>query len=65
MSKTRNSEVLASFVAYCEAHPQERFWQALRNWCGAYNWILASNDAMDVEVQRRTRDTFYWEGKDK
>jgi hypothetical protein len=28
--KTRNSETLASFVAYCEAHPLERFWQVLR-----------------------------------
>ena len=31
---TRNSEVLASFVAYCTAHPSERFWQALLNWSG-------------------------------
>lgn len=35
---TRNSEKLASFVAYCESHPDERFWQALRNWSG--HWAI-------------------------
>ncbi|HXE14054.1 MAG TPA: hypothetical protein VN633_18145, partial [Bryobacteraceae bacterium] len=29
---TRNSEALANFTKYCEQHPHERFWQALRNW---------------------------------
>jgi hypothetical protein len=48
---SRNSVVLASFVAYCKAHPDERFWQALRNWCGKYNFIYANID------------TFYWEGR--
>lgn len=28
----RNAETLASFVAYCEANPSQRFWQALLNW---------------------------------
>ena len=32
--KTHNSEVLASFAEYCKEHPDERFWQALRNWSG-------------------------------
>ena len=27
-----NKETLQSFVAYCEANPEQRFWQALRNW---------------------------------
>lgn len=63
---TRNSELLASFTKYCEEHPDERFWQALRNWSGEA-FILAG------EYQYRTckipwnkdklRDTFYWEGK--
>ena len=29
---TRNSEKLESFVAYCQSNPNQRFWQALRNW---------------------------------
>lgn len=27
-----NEETLKSFIAYCEANPEQRFWQALRNW---------------------------------
>jgi hypothetical protein len=50
--KTRNSEVLADFVKYCNEHPTDRFWQALRNWSG-YGFIHAD-----------TEDTFYWKGKD-
>lgn len=30
--KTQNSEALASFTRYCRANPNQRFWQALRNW---------------------------------
>lgn len=58
---TRNSEVLASFVAYCEANPELRFWQALRNW-SEWSFILVSsetNHADDPDI----KDTFYWEGK--
>jgi hypothetical protein len=60
-SKTRNSRVLASFVAYCEAHPHERFWQALRNWSG-YHLILAA-DEDKVFKMARCMDTFNWEGE--
>ena len=66
--KTRNSEVLADFVAYCEANPSQRFWQALRNWMGGHNFLLTSThgpfeltpkDDRPVSIQ----DTFYWEGR--
>jgi hypothetical protein len=53
--KTRNSEVLASFVEYCEYHPDERFWQALRNWAGV-SLVLV----VDLSFSP-ARDTFYWE----
>ena len=59
MAKTRNSEVLKDFVAYCKANPEQRFWQALRNWSG-YNFIFAK-DAK--EYDDHGYDTFYWEGK--
>lgn len=52
----RNKNVLASFVAYCEAHPEQRFWQALRNWANAGSFIFAG-DAYEL------LDTFYWEGR--
>ncbi len=54
----RSAEPLDDFVDYCHAHPQERFWQALRNWSG-HNFILASQDKRGVI----SLDTFYWEGK--
>lgn len=57
---TRNSEVLADFIKYCEDHPTERFWQALRNWSD-HNFILVSKDLDGDDF----KDTFYWEGKSK
>jgi hypothetical protein len=57
--KTRNSDLLQSFVAYCEAHPQERFWQALRNWCG-WSFVLLSSDTNHAD-NPDIQDTFYWE----
>lgn len=57
-SETRNSKVLASFTAYCKSHPDERFWQALRNWARVGNFIFASRNGVQMD------DTFYWEGRD-
>ena len=59
---TRNSEVLADFVRYCEEHPEERFWQALRNW-SAYAFIWVSNTKPFDGPPTDLKDTFYWEGK--
>lgn len=59
---TRNSDVLADFILYCETHPSERFWQALRNWAGVSNWLIFTNK-MDVAMSGQ--DTFYWEGKNE
>lgn len=61
---SRNEEVLKDFVNYCSQHPSERFWQALRNWAGDYNFIYASN-SIEAKDQRLVVDTFYWEGKNK
>ena len=30
----KSKELLEQFTKYCQEHPQQRFWQALRNWCG-------------------------------
>jgi hypothetical protein len=66
---TRNSETLASFVAYCEASPDLRFWQALANWAG-WHIILASKPPIrydsDAVVWRpeEVLDPYNWEGKD-
>ena len=61
MIENRNNVVLAGFVRYCEEHPQERFWQALRNWAGVY-FIIASREC---PVNMSEQDTFYWEGRNK
>jgi hypothetical protein len=59
MKQTRNSEVLADFVKYCETHPEERFWQCLRNW-SAIPFLYACTDNSG---EGETVDTFSWEGK--
>jgi hypothetical protein len=62
--RTRNSEQLDSLVEYCQAHRDQRFWQALRNWSG-WQHVLVSNDSDFVLGQVTTgkiRDTFDWEG---
>jgi len=56
MEETRNSKVLKSFAKYCKEHPEERFWQALRNWSG-YKFIFASNV---LPVKPEQADTFHW-----
>lgn len=58
----RNSLTLASFVVYCNLHPEERFWQALRNWSG-YHYIYVTDQG--ISKDQNALDTFYWEGKDK
>ncbi len=56
--KTRNSEALKSFTRYCHFHPEQRFWQALRNW-SKWQFILGA------EVRGgATLNTFNIEGLD-
>lgn len=71
--KSKNSKTLDSFIQYCIAHPEERFWQALRNWSD-HAFIFTSelllpilpgvdNDANRTYFIDQLRDTFYKEGK--
>lgn len=53
----QNVDTLTSFIMYCRAHPEQRFWQALRNWSG-FCFIYAGNISIHI-------DTFYFKGKDK
>jgi hypothetical protein len=62
-SSSKNVYALTSFVEYCKAHPQERFWQALRNWSG-YSFVLGVEDcSWQDNVSIGKCDTFYKEGK--
>ena len=54
----RSRGPLTSFIRYCVTHPEERFWQALRNWSG-YSFIYGSTNQMFENMH----DTFYIEGK--
>ena len=53
--KIMNHTLLNSFIAYCIAHPEERFWQALRNWAGV-GFIYTSTTPIEADG---LEDTFY------
>ena len=58
--EVRGQDVKQSFLEYLNAHPSERFWQAVRNWSGlCYIYAADSFDKLNI------RDTFYWEEKDQ
>jgi len=63
MTANKNVELLLDFMAYAVSHPDERFYQALRNWSG-HNFILFSDkmDAFDLDnipKEYGVTDTFY------
>lgn len=58
--KNKNEEMLLSFTDYCMKHPEMRFWQAVRNWCGWHAvWVSRDSDPRDAI------DTFGWENNRK
>lgn len=59
----RHHKVSTSFNEYLLRHPEERFWQALRNWSG-FPFIYVSEDLL-TGTGGVAQDTFYWEEKDK
>ena len=63
--ETRNSATLRDFSEYCIEHPEERFWQALRNWSGAA-FVLFIEDRgyhSGSSIVVENHDTFHREGK--
>lgn len=52
------SELAKDFLDYCLKHPEQRFWQALRNWSGASSIHFVRVGKQEPE------DAFYFEGKD-
>jgi hypothetical protein len=62
--KSKNQKVLNDFIKYCQENPNQRFWQALKNWCG-YNFIFVSNHnpLKNPLIQEELIDTYYIEGK--
>lgn len=52
--QNNNATKLASFVAYCQEHPEERFWQALKNWAEV-SYVYTQTEHSPIE------DTYYKE----
>jgi hypothetical protein len=61
----KNVEVLGSLMRYCRLHPEERFWQALRNWSG-HAFIFAGDVRQwdGTFTSDHLEDTFGWETRD-
>ena len=60
-NNSKNLDKLMDFYLYCLKHPEERFWQALRNWSG-YKYILVTDEEslLDIDIMQ-LEDTFYKE----
>lgn len=56
--KSKNK--LEGFVKYCQENPEQRFWQALRNWSN-YCFIYGSNTPPYKVLAKDLEDTFYIE----
>lgn len=54
---SKNARLLGDFVRYCAEHPEQRFWQALRNWSG-YSFIYGS-DIAPFDSPDGYTDTFF------
>lgn len=48
-------ELAASFLAYCQEHRDQRFWQALRNW-SKYSFVGVAHYAKETD----TFETLQW-----
>lgn len=53
----KSKSLLKEFTKYCQENPDERFWQALRNW--------SESDRILFERLGKIEDTFFWEFKDE
>lgn len=59
--KPKAQDLLVEFADYIENHPEERFWQALKNWSGAesiWSFSTCSEGCSD-----HGEDTYNWKNK--
>ena len=59
IKNTRCKKTLELFIEYCNNNPDQRFFQAVRNFIGI-PFLLVSN----VSPVKDQYDTFYWEDDD-
>lgn len=57
----KSQKQLESFTAYCKLHPEERFWQALKNWSGADYVFMQRSEKKNNLYITINEDTFYKE----
>lgn len=65
MEKSKNQKLLESFSAYCKMYPEQRFWQALRNFAGVH--AIGVTDMVPMPGQESKviwDDTFYSDNQD-
>ncbi len=55
----KSKKQLDSFTTYCNEHPEERFWQALRNWSGHACILVADGYSPSLGAYRFLEDTFF------
>ena len=55
---SKNQKQLASFAEFCLKYPNQRFWQALRNWSKT-PFILNAKTLESFENIKGIKDTFY------
>ncbi len=67
MTQNKNKKHLDSFIKYCTEHPQERFFQCLRNWAKEVinpriqYFLTAEYSAGSPTGFTNLTDTFYWD----
>jgi len=61
--ESKNFSKLTQFTNYCAEHPEERFWQALRNWSEYENIVGQKYFGKDLKGEDvfESEDTFYKE----
>ena len=57
--KSKNSTTLDSFTDYCRQNPDQRFWQALRNWIEA-DFVLLVRDTTHEELNKKLGADINW-----
>lgn len=75
MKNTKSSKLLESFTSYCEDNPEQRFFQALRNWIGCESLLTWNRKKEGFNgdycmlspalEELGCEDTFYWQDKNK
>ena len=60
---SKNWKLMDNFMVYCYKHPEERFWQSLRNWAKVVKvYVEKYNRQIDDDI---VEDTFEFKSKNK